>query len=93
MDGDRRLKEAVEILKEYGVKRIFLFGSVARGISRDYSDIDLACEGLLPEQFFKVLGKLLVMTGRSIDLVDMEEVKDTVRRRIEKEGILLYEAK
>lgn len=62
MDGDRRLREAIEILKEYGAKRIFLFGSTAKGTSGDYSDIDLACEGLLPEQFFKLLRKLLAMT-------------------------------
>ena len=93
MNSDRRLKEAVEILKAYGAKRVFLFGSEAKGTSGDYSDIDLACEGLSPDQFFKVLGELLVMPGRSIDLVDMEEVKDTIRRRIEREGVLLYEAK
>lgn len=93
MDSDRRLKEAVKTLKEYGAKRVFLFGSAARGTSGDYSDIDLACEGLSPEQFFKVLGRLLATTGRSVDLVDIEEVKDTIQRRIEREGILLYEAK
>ena len=93
MDSDRRLREAIEILKAYRAKRVFLFGSVAKGTSGDYSDIDLACEGLPPDQFFAVLGKLLVMPGRSIDLVDMTEVKDTIRKRIEREGILLYEAK
>lgn len=93
MDSDRRLREAIEILKAYRAKRVFLFGSVAKGTSGDYSDIDLACEGLPPDQFFEVLGKLLVMPGRSIDLVDMKEVKDTIRKRIEREGILLYEAK
>jgi predicted nucleotidyltransferase len=89
----REVKTAVDILKEYGVKRIFLFGSVAKSKHRSHSDIDLACEGISPERFFKVLGELLSRTGGSIDLVDVKEVKDTLRKRIEREGILIYEAK
>lgn len=93
MNKDRAIQVIVDILKGYGAKRIFLFGSVARGAFRDHSDIDLACEGLSPDRFFKVFGKLLSTTGKGIDLVDMNEVKDTLRRRIEREGIRLYEAK
>ena len=93
MEEARKIQEAIEVLKKYSAKRVFLFGSVAKGSSGDYSDIDLACEGLPPHEFFKVLGKLLAMPGKSIDLVDMDDVKDTVRRRIEREGKLLYEAK
>jgi len=35
----------------------------------------------------------LFTIGESIDLVDMKEVKGTLRSRIEKEGELLYETK
>ena len=87
------VKTAVNILKEYVVKRIFLFGSVAKSKHRSHSDIDLACEGISPERFFKALGELLSTTRGSIDLVDIKEVKDTLRKRIEREGILIYEAK
>ena len=87
------VKTAVNILKEYVVKRIFLFGSVAKSKHRSHSDIGLACEGISPERFFKALGELLSTTRGSIDLVDIKEVKDTLRKRIEREGILIYEAK
>jgi predicted nucleotidyltransferase len=91
------VKTAVNILKEYVVNRIFLFGSVAKSKHRSHSDIDLACEGISPERFFKALGELLSTTRGSIDpvdiLVDIKEVKDTLRKRIEGEGILIYEAK
>lgn len=93
MDKERELRAAIDILKGRGVKRVFLFGSTARGTDSKHSDIDLACEGLSPDQFFKVLGELLSATGESIDLVDMKEVKGTLRRRIEREGVLLYETK
>jgi len=93
MDKQRGLQVAIDILKERGAKRILLFGSTARGTYGKYSDIDLACEGIPPGQFFKVLGELLLATGESVDLVDMREVKGTLRSRIEREGELLYETK
>ncbi len=93
MDNERGLQAVIDILKERGAKRIVLFGSTARGTRGRHSDIDLACEGIPPGQFFKVLGELLFTTGESIDLVDMKEVKGTLRSRIEREGELLYETK
>jgi len=93
VDNERGLQAAIDILKERGAKRIVLFGSTVRGTRGRHSDIDLACEGIPPDQFFKVLGELLFTIGESIDLVDMKEVKGTLRSRIEKEGELLYETK
>ena len=49
---------ALDILKENGVKRVFLYGSEVKGRRHSFSDIDLACEGISPDRFFKVLGKL-----------------------------------
>jgi len=93
MEKEHRLQVAIDILKEHGAKRIILFGSTVRGTYGKYSDIDLACEGIPPAKFFKVLGELLLATGESVDLVDMREVKETMRSRIEREGELLYETK
>jgi hypothetical protein len=86
------LSPLVGVLREYGAKRVFLFGSMARGDERSGSDVDLACEGLPPGRFFEAWGKLLLSTGREVDLLDLGEVKEPLRRRIEEEGILLYEA-
>jgi predicted nucleotidyltransferase len=93
MGKEHQLQAAIDILKERGARRIVLFGSTAKGIHGRHSDIDLACEGIPPAQFFKVLGELLSTTGENIDLVDMRAIKGTLRRRIEKEGVLLYETK
>ncbi|MBL7075167.1 nucleotidyltransferase domain-containing protein [candidate division KSB1 bacterium] len=93
-DSDRsEVQDAVNVLKEYGVKRVFLFGSLVAGRHHRLSDIDLACEGISPDRFFKVLGRLLSTMGKRVDLVDLKEVKKTLRKRIVKEGMLLYEAK
>ena len=46
------LTKAVEILKKYGAKRIFIFGSLCRpGRFYPGSDIDLAVEGIPPQRF------------------------------------------
>ncbi|MBQ7564934.1 MAG: nucleotidyltransferase domain-containing protein [Lachnospiraceae bacterium] len=45
MQSINRIKEAVEpIAKEYGVKRVFLFGSYAKGTATESSDVDLLIE-------------------------------------------------
>jgi len=93
MDKERELQSVINILKERGAKRIVLFGSTAKGTAGRHSDIDLACEGIPPDQFFKALGELLSTTEESIDLVDIREAKGTLRSRIEREGELLYETK
>jgi len=92
LKDDAYLDLIVRILRECGAKKVFLFGSTAKGRERSGSDLDLACEGLPSERFFEALGKLLLFAGRNIDLIDLDEVKEPLRRRIEREGILLYEA-
>lgn len=87
------LDSLVRILVKCGAKKVFLFGSVARGEEKPGSDVDLACEGLPPGRFFEALGRLLLCTGRDVDLTDLDEAKGPLRKRIEKEGILLYEAR
>ena len=86
------LSPLVGILREYGAKRVVLFGSTARGDERPGSDVDLACEGLPPGRFFEAWGELLLFTGREVDLVDLSVVKEPLRRCIEEEAGLLYEA-
>jgi len=92
MSREHELQAVIDILKEHGAKKIVLFGSTAKGKRNAHSDIDLACEGIPSTQFFKALGELLFITGESIDLVDMREARAPLRSRIEREGVLLYEA-
>ena len=41
MDVENILSEITEILKQYGIEKIILFGSYAYGTPNKYSDIDL----------------------------------------------------
>ena len=86
------LEKIVEILKGYGARKVILFGSIARGEAHSWSDIDVACEGLAPEKFFKALGEILSELGENVDVVDLGDVRHSFRSRIEREGILLYES-
>lgn len=93
----REVQAAVEILKAYGAKRVVLFGSAARSSSGPATipqDLDLACEGLPPDRFFAALGKLLSTLSVPVDLVDLQgaELRCSIRERIIREGVLLYEA-
>lgn len=85
------LESLARILAECGAKRVLLFGSVARGEDKAESDIDLACVGVPSVRFFEAFGKLLFVSGRDVDLIDLDEAKESLRKRIEKEGVLLYE--
>ena len=77
---------------EYSAKKVVLFGScTVRGRFSSRSDIDLAVQSLPKERFYEALGRLNAVTHFHIDLKPVGEVRELLRRRIEK-GIVLYEA-
>ena len=83
-------KIARRLCDEFGVRRILLFGSVARGWPlRPDSDIDMAVEGMTSEDYYKVVGDLFSSDGRAIDLVRLEAIPSSFKRVILKEGIYI----
>lgn len=76
--------------KRYGIKRIGVFGSVARGEQNDDSDVDICYEGhalsfLTMDLFQSELEKLL---GCKVDTVRVRDNMNSVlRERIRKEGV------
>ncbi len=53
-------RKCAKLLKEkYKVKRIFLIGSLVKGIVHERSDIDLVVEGLEPEVYIKALTEVI----------------------------------
>ena len=85
----RTVKKIRQLAEKYSAKRILLFGSATTG--GDFGDIDLAVEGVRPEQFFKFYSELLWSLSKPVDLVDLSE-KSLFSRLIESEGTLLYAA-
>ena len=77
-----------EISEKYRVRRVLLFGS-SLDPSKESHDIDIAVEGIRPEDFFKYYGDLLLKLVKPIDVIDLSVASKFVRL-IEQEGIVLY---
>ena len=72
----------------FGARRVIPFGSVVGvGTWHAGSDLDLAVEGIAPEQFFRAWAALrqLLPPGLEVDLVDLEHAGEALRARILRE--------
>ena len=90
------IKRIVEpIAREYGIGRMSLFGSYARGEARPNSDIDfrLIDKGKIAG-YFKLSGfrlKLEDTLGVHVDVVTTGSLDENFIARIGKEEVILYE--
>jgi len=85
-------REAADLLRsQYGASRVLVFGSLAEGTHfSERSDIDLAAQGLRPEEHFAALGRLLALfTEFEFDLVDLDACPEGLREAILKTGASL----
>lgn len=58
------IQKLVAILAKYPIRRVILYGSVARGDQRPDSDLDICVDGLSGEHFFRALGECLLTIDR-----------------------------
>jgi len=77
-----------EISEKYHAKRVLLFGSCL-DVTRESRDIDIAVEGVSPEDFFKYYGDLMLKLSKPIDVIDLSE-RSKFTELIQQEGVLLY---
>jgi predicted nucleotidyltransferase len=79
-----RIQTAARILREEGATGVYVFGSVADEREmlpgREPRDLDLAVEGLPPEAYVRVVGRLLTALDVPVDLVDLDRPTVLVRR-------------
>jgi predicted nucleotidyltransferase len=76
----------------YGVSRVVLVGSLARGDFRVGSDIDLAAEGVPDDRFFRAGADLEAAAGGlHVDLVPLESADPAFLADLDREGIVLYD--
>ena len=86
----RILRERRSALKEMGVARLALFGSIARGEAAPESDIDLLVEFDRPVglfHFVRVKRFLEEQLGRQVDLVTPDALHPALRGRILAEAL------
>ena len=91
-------KEIIEYLKahkesfaqKYGISKIALFGSYARGENRPDSDIDIAIETKLSDYFllYDFKEELENFFHSKVDVVRLRErMNESLRKRIMKDGV------
>ena len=90
-DEDRAAVQfASRHLYSTGARRVWLFGSLAKGRKPGvHSDFDFAVEGLPPEKLFGCMGHLLQKLPRPVDIVEMECASEFLASRVREEGIEL----
>lgn len=82
------------ILKEYGIKRAAVFGSVSRGDDSPKSDIDIMVSLGKPMGMFLYMSLIREMEnklGRKVDLVTENSINKFVRPYIQSDLKVIYE--
>ena len=87
-----RVRTAAALLKSrFAARRVILFGSLAHGawFAPD-SDVDLAVEGLACHDYWRGWKMVEEVLGdRPVDLIELESVGESLRRSIERHGVVL----
>ena len=88
---DRKLeREIISLAKNFGLKKLILFGSRARGTNRDRSDIDLAASGGNVFDFTAAVEELDTLLF--FDVVNLDEgIVEDFQAEIDRDGIILFE--
>jgi predicted nucleotidyltransferase len=94
MDKDQTLALLAQhkpvLAERFGVRRLALFGSVARGTARDDSDVDVLVAFDGPpdaDQYFGVQFYIEDLLGRPVDLVTETALRDRLRPYVERDAI------
>lgn len=84
------LAKIVEVSKEFGARKVLLFGSCLEDIEVA-RDIDLAVSGIKPSEFFRYYGKVSMMVEDEVDIIDLDDVREHLYKRILSKGKVIYE--
>ena len=82
------------LARDYGVEKVYLFGSYAKGNATQDSDIDLRIDSGKISTLFALgsfYADICEMLGKSVDIVTSDAMSVKFHNRIENEEILIYE--
>ena len=90
-----KIKEIVfQVCREYDVEYCYLFGSYAKGLQNEKSDVDLLISSnVTGMRFFGLAERLRSELKKKVDLLSVEQLKDNIEltKIILKEGVKIYE--
>lgn len=78
----------------YGVERVYLFGSYAKGCATAESDVDLRIDKGALRGLFALSGMRLDICdalSKDVDLLTTNSLDDNFRNRIQGDEVLIYE--
>ena len=85
------LDQIIAVLRKYlDPNRIIIYGSRVRGDHRDRSDIDIAVDHPRIKRIFREEIEEEILTLLRIDIVNLDEVGEALRREINEEGVVIY---
>ncbi|MDO5296457.1 MAG: nucleotidyltransferase domain-containing protein [bacterium] len=88
---DNLLHEICAYAEQYGIRKVILFGSRARGTHQERSDIDLAVSGGDSLNFYYDLEEK-AHTLLMFDVVNLDkDISAELKNEIERDGIVIYE--
>lgn len=85
-----RLREGASRFAD--ARLIVLFGSVASGTSRPWSDVDVGVIGVSLLRGGQIGAAIAALTGREPHVVDLDAASDHLRFEVARTGLLLHEA-
>jgi predicted nucleotidyltransferase len=86
----------IEICRQNDVKKVGIFGSMARGESTLQSDVDLLIEFSKKKSLLSMVSlerKMSSAIGRKVDLLTERSISPYLRDRIHKDIKIIYEAR
>lgn len=81
------------VFNKHNVKNAFVFGSVAKNLATEKSDIDIFVDsGLKGISFFGLLEDIVNATGKEIDLIDKSQIVagSKIEEEINNTGVKIY---
>lgn len=83
------LPEIARALRNAGAKRVVLFGSLASGLFRRGSDIDIAVAGLPERALATFEHEFTILARRPVELANLEAMPESLRESIDRFGVEL----
>lgn len=87
---ETEVEKIIDISKEFGANKILLFGSCLEDIE-SAQDIDIAVSGIKPREFFKYYGKVSMAVDDEVDIIDLDDIREHLHKRILSKGKVIYE--
>jgi len=93
--GMNKIRQSVtDIAENYGIERVYLFGSYARGVAHADSDIDLRIDKGHLRGLFQLAGfqqDVQDQLGVRVDILTTQSIDDVFLQNIRDEEVMLYE--